>query len=129
MIFFFLESSNFIAFRNYLPTIKVGTVLKINLVFTLLNVCDVTTSMVGLASGKAIECNPLFHGSFLFFGLYKFGLCALIFVLCWAGWKRLEMEKYRKMSWVIMFALLALTIFYVAVVTNNIIVLFQIYSN
>lgn len=114
------------SFRAFLPIIKVGTVLKLSLAFTLLNIGDVATSMAGLSTGKVIECNPLFSGSFLYFGIYKFGLCALIFVLCWVSWRWLEMEKYRAMSWIILSVLLALTIFYVFVVANNIIVLFQV---
>lgn len=126
VIFIYFLASNFLSLRAYLPVIKMGTVLKLSLVFTLLNIGDVATSMIGLSSGKVIECNPLFSGSILYFGIYKFGLCALVFILCWFSWQRLGMEKYRTLSWIIISVLIVLIFFYVFVVSNNIIVLLKV---
>ena len=115
-------------FTTNLQALGVKKLLILFMMFLVLNILDTVTTFTGLTSGKAIEMNP-FHKSLNVKGmdaqfvLMKNVVVPLIFCTLLHVCLKVVTGHYRLPYYAI---LVGLTVFYLAVVFNNLVVIYKL---
>jgi hypothetical protein len=105
---------------------KLAIIFNLTLFVTALNIADIGTTIYGLSLPNVHEVNPLYGGdSFGFFTIKLLVICVFILItnICALI---IEHKKHSLALSIITTLLIGLSIFYIVVVTNNCLVIYQI---